>query len=306
MNQERNPCLQVRRKRHGAKSTIGSQCSAIFIIASRLGSSPAVASRPAAHAKLGRVALVRAQLRSSATEFRNVGCGGASRSAAHRCSAVRSGRTAAVAIVTSLRSASVPNHTLVPTTQTYARLCSRATGAVSAQRERYAFEGMKLMWQWRSYSSQGCVGPASLSAVPSSAAFRGIVRRHLLSLPASSRSASSVGWRSACKARSRLRPTSPRSVVVASGAAGFRSIVCLAMWCQPASSARMAGFSSITRHNNTLVPTTQRYAPLYSRAAGAVSAQRGRPGLLAVLRSLHSGCGACTSIEKEPNTYEAP
>jgi len=137
MSQERNPCLLVHRNCLGAKSVVGHRHSAVFTSASWSVSGLAATSKAISLSSCGRVASIRAWLRLSAAEIRNVRCSGASRSTVQRRIAVRSGRAAPVAIVTSLRSAWLPNSTLVPTTQTYARLGSRgASAAVSAQRER--------------------------------------------------------------------------------------------------------------------------------------------------------------------------
>ena len=138
MSQERHPCLKIHRNCHGAKSVVGYRCRAVFTNASwsvwnLVGTFEAIAL-----SNCSRVASTPAWLRSSVAEFRNLRCSGASRSAVQRRTVVRSGRAAPVAIVTSLRSVWLSNSTLVPTTQTYARLGSRgASAAVSAQRERW-------------------------------------------------------------------------------------------------------------------------------------------------------------------------
>ena len=137
MSQDLHSCLHVHRNCHGAKSVVGYRCGAVFTNASWSVSGLVGAFEAIALSGCSRVASIRAWLRSSAAEFPNVRCGGASRYAVHRRIAVRSGSAFPVAIVTFLRSTSLPNSTLVPTTQTYARLGSRgASAAVSAQRER--------------------------------------------------------------------------------------------------------------------------------------------------------------------------
>jgi hypothetical protein len=138
MSQEWNPCLQVRRNHHGAKSMVGVRCGAVFTNASWFASGLSGAANVSPASGCSRVASFRAKLRSSVPEIRNVRCSGVSPCAVHPRIAVRSGSAMPVAIVVSLRSASVPNNTLVPTTQRYAPLCSHgASAAVSAQRGRW-------------------------------------------------------------------------------------------------------------------------------------------------------------------------
>jgi len=136
MPSERTSSLSVGRNRHGAKSVAAVShravfCAASWLRAKREGSSSAVAA-----SLLGLSVSFRARIHSSFAASGSVLLGVASSFTRPRSVAVRSVSVARLAIVTSLRSLSVPNNALVPTAQRHAPLGPRACGAAAAQRGR--------------------------------------------------------------------------------------------------------------------------------------------------------------------------
>ena len=100
----------------------------IFTVASRSSDRPATFSAASVPAKVSH----EASFPEPSNRLRV-----ASSLAARRYVAAASASRAQVARLTSLRSSSVPNKRLVPTTQPLARLGSRGTAAVAAQPQRW-------------------------------------------------------------------------------------------------------------------------------------------------------------------------
>ena len=138
MSTERNRSLQVRSECDGAASAAIISLSADCAVASQLRSSLQFPSGTFVVGKLGQSASLRAQLRSSLTEFQSGNFAVVSLLAAQRRSAVRSVSASCASRSTCLRSTSLPNKALVPTANRHAPFGSRSQSAApAAQRGRY-------------------------------------------------------------------------------------------------------------------------------------------------------------------------
>ena len=138
MSTERNRSLQVRSECHGAASAAIISLFAGCAVASQLRSSLQFPSGTFVVGKLGQSASLRAQLRSSLTEFQSGSFAVVSLLAAQCRSAVRSVSASCASRSIFLRSASLPNNALVPTANRHAPVGSRSVAAPAAQRGRYA------------------------------------------------------------------------------------------------------------------------------------------------------------------------
>jgi hypothetical protein len=137
MNAKRNRCMKGSCQLHGANSAASISGSAVISALSWSANPTAPSSTASAPAKLGRVAPVRACLRSSSPRFRNVHLSREADRAVVLGVAAASVCSVAASTFPSLHLSSWPNKPFVVTTQRLAPLGSRgACAAVAPQRRR--------------------------------------------------------------------------------------------------------------------------------------------------------------------------